>query len=87
MNGKTCDVYVKLPHGIIIGQEAFAIAGAAGIAMDSARTVLEHGFNENVPRAEVEAWLTTNKHLAAVRRGDVRIIDGDRLAVDSSNRK
>ena len=84
MGSKTCDVYVRLPHGIIIGHEGFSMDG---MAMDSARTVLQHGINENVSRADVERWLKDNARLACVKRGDVRIIEGDRLAVDSSNRK
>jgi hypothetical protein len=79
---KTCDVYVRLQHGIIIG----AIESVNGLAMDSARIALEHGLNENVPRAQIEAWLAQNKQLAAVRRGDVQILDNDRRARDSSRK-
>ncbi|MGH8238251.1 MAG: hypothetical protein ACREXP_14700 [Steroidobacteraceae bacterium] len=78
----TCDVFCRLPHGlIIIGQET-VIIGMDGA--HSERLLLEHGFNANVPRGRIERWLTQNKNLACVRRGDIRILDGDRLAVDSS---
>lgn len=77
---KTCDVYVKLPYGVIIGEDT---CGIGKMAMDSQRLLLEHGFNEGVDRARVERWLTQNKNLAAVKRGDVRIVDQDRHAVDS----
>lgn len=80
----TCDVFVRLDHGIIIGEEAY---GIGTMAMDSARVVLEHGFNEDVPRARIEKWLKANRNLAAVKRGDIRILDHDVIAVDSSNRK
>jgi len=80
---KTCDVLVRLQHGIIID----AIATANGLAMDSNRLFLEHGFNENVDRDRMERWLAQNKNLAAIKRGDVRIVDRDVMAVDSSNRK
>jgi hypothetical protein len=79
----TVDVYCRLEHGVIIGEEAFGIGGDSGMAMDSARVVLEHGFNENIPREQIEAWLARNKNLACVKRGDIRIVDGDRLARDS----
>jgi len=78
-----CDVFVRLPHGVIIG----AIESSDGLAMDSARMLLEHGFNEDVPRERIEQWLAQNKNLAAVKRGDIRILDHDVIAVDSSNRK
>jgi hypothetical protein len=81
---KTCDVYVKLPHGIIIGHEAVS---SAMDGADSTRLLLEHGFNENVPRRRIEQWLAQNSNLAAVKRGDVRIIPDDVIAVDSSTRK
>jgi hypothetical protein len=80
----TVDVYVKLPHGLIIGA---VDSGIPGFAMDSARLFLQHGFNDNVDRECIEAWMAKNKTLACVKRGDVRIIDGDRIARDSSNRK
>lgn len=84
MSKTTCDVLVRLPHGIILN----AIAGKDGMAFDSAeRLFLEHGFNENVPRGIVERWIARNKNLAAIRRGDIRILDHDVIAVDSSNRK
>lgn len=80
----TCDVYVKLPHGIIID----AIPTVNGLAMDSDRLFLDQGVNENVPRERIEEWLAKNKALACVRRGEVRILDHDVMAVDSSsNRK
>lgn len=70
---KTVDVYVKLPHGLVIGYD-----GA-----DSTRLLLEHGFNSDVPRSRIETWMQQNKNLAAVKRGDVRIISDDVLAYDS----
>ena len=79
---QTVDVYVGLPHGIILG----AIDFGNGMAYDSARTLLEHGINE-CPRDKIERWLQQNKNLSCVKRGQVRILDGDRLAVDSSKRK
>lgn len=83
---KVCDVYVKLPHGVVIGD---IIPAKDGVAFDCAahRIILEHGFNEDVPRDRIERWLAQNKNLAAVKRGDIRIVDRDVIAVDSSNRK
>jgi hypothetical protein len=75
-----CDVYVRLQHGIIID----AIPTANGLAMDSNRMFLDHGVNENVPRERIQAFLERSKNLACVRRGDIRILDHDVLAVDSS---
>ncbi len=76
----TVDVYVKLPHGIIIGHEGVSMAMDSA---DSERLLLEHGFNSDVPRRRIETWLAQNKNLAAVKRGDVRIISHDVLAYDS----
>lgn len=87
----TVDVLVKLPYGILIGEESYGIGtGPAAMAMDSARIHLPHGLTENVPRARIERWLKINAQLTCVRNGSVRILDTDRLAVDSgssTNRK
>lgn len=80
----TCDVYVRLEHGIIIGHEALSMAMDGA---DSERLLLEHGFNENVSRRRIEAFLAHSKNLACVRRGDIRILDGDVIAVDSSSKR
>jgi len=81
---KTCDVLVRLPHGVILN----AIPGVKGMALDSAdRLYLEHGFNESVDRGIVERWIARNQNLAAVKRGDIRILDHDVIAVDSSKPK
>lgn len=85
MSKTTCDVFVRLQHGIILGTVHPCVNGLA--MDDSTRLFLEHGFNENVPRGIVERWMARNKNLAAVRRGDIRILDHDVIAVDSSNRK
>lgn len=81
----TCDVYVKLPHGVIIGDIFPSVNGLAFDSID--RQFLDCGYNENVPRERIEQWIAKNKNLAAVKRGDICILEHDRLAVDSSNRK
>lgn len=84
----TVDVYVNLPHGIILGGTGCPTPqGDVGFACDSSdRVCLEHGVNENVSREAIERWLAKNKTLAAVKRGDIRIIEGDEIAVDSSRK-
>lgn len=90
MNSKsaTVDVLVKLEHGIILGTIRPCVDG---LAFDSGdRLYLMHGLNENVSRTAVERWLKNNSQLACVRRGDIRILNSDKLAVDSgslTNRK
>lgn len=85
IKSSTVDVFVKLTHGILIGRETFAIPkNGASLAMDgySPRRHLKQGLNENVPRHEIESWLKQNSNLSCVRRGEVQIIDSDKLAKD-----
>ena len=83
MNTKrTVDVYCGLQHGCILN----AIPSVKGMAFDSARLSLENGLNEGVDREVIEDWLSRNKNLSIVKRGDVRIINGDKLAIDISRK-
>jgi len=87
----TVDVYVALPHGIILNAIELppppGLPPGVGFAYDSNRIALDQGVNQDVPREDIERWLAKNKTLAAVKHGDVRIIENDRMAVDSSKRK
>lgn len=91
MNSKstTVDVLVKLPHGICLGTIMPSVNGMAFDSSVEGRVFLKHGYNPDVSRAAVERWIAGNKNLAAVKRGDVRILETDKLAVDSAttNRK
>jgi hypothetical protein len=80
----TCDVFVKLPHGIVM-EEGFGMAMDGKPATDSPRVILQHGLNEDMDRACIERWLKHNRQLAAVKRGDIRILEDDVIAYDSGS--
>jgi hypothetical protein len=54
-----------------------AYDAALGTDQHQRNIVLKPGAND-VPRSTIEAWLHSNRHLACVKRGDVRVAeDGD----------
>jgi len=58
----TCNVYVKLEHGIVLSHGKTTV-------------VLSQGVNEGLDRATIEAWLKQHADFSFVKTGAVCIVE------------